>query len=115
MLQKVSRSLAMMDGIDSFPGRIDQTTEERIPGIGQTGRVDLKLAAGSYVDGPQVRAPVQVGTIEKGQVSRPGRFVGAWMSQPSVKSGRLFQETRKVTRPYPGSSQGAPRLFLSVC
>ena len=42
MSAQFNGSFALVDGVQAFAGRIDQAAEQRVPGIGQAGRIDGK-------------------------------------------------------------------------
>ena len=63
---------AFMDGIQARAVRIDQTAEQRIPGIGVAGAINLGLAALRDITPPHIRAPVEIGALKEHQF-RPFR------------------------------------------
>lgn len=60
-------AFAFMDGIHARAIRIDQTPEQRIPGVGVPWAVDLGLVALSDITHAHIRTPVEIRAIKEHQ------------------------------------------------
>ena len=66
---------AVVNGVETFPRREVQATEERQPGIVLGERINLHLLANGRVSWANIGIPVQVGAIQKDERRRFGRLI----------------------------------------
>ncbi len=68
-------AFSLMNRIESFTRRIDETPEQGIPGIGESRAVHLQLAPLGDITPPDIGTPMKISAIKKREFRRFRRLL----------------------------------------